>query len=128
LNKALRENGESGEPIQIFERITKKNGEVIVKKYIRGKVLGKGGFATCYELTDVEKNKTLAAKIIQKASLTKKRALEKVTIIGFVINCLSFLQKLRSTKVCIMKILYNLNMSLKIRKMCTYYWKFVQIR
>ena len=49
-----------------------------MKKYQKGKVLGKGGFATCYEVTDLEKNKILAAKIVSKASLTKKRALEKV--------------------------------------------------
>ena len=50
-----------------------------MKKYLRGKVLGKGGFATCYEVTDLEKNRVLAAKIVAKASLTKKRALEKVS-------------------------------------------------
>jgi len=66
------------EPIVIQEKITKKNGEVIMKKYQRGKVLGKGGFATCYEITEVEKSRVQAAKIISKASLTKKRALEKV--------------------------------------------------
>jgi polo-like kinase 1 len=69
---------ETTENIAVQERITKKNGEVIVKKYTRGKVLGKGGFATCYELTDLEKNRMLAAKIVAKASLTKKRALEKL--------------------------------------------------
>jgi len=40
--------------------------------------LGKGGFATCYEITDYEKDQTLAAKVITKSSLTKKRSLEKV--------------------------------------------------
>jgi len=62
----------------VQEKITKKNGETTIRKYLRGKVLGKGGFATCYEMTDLEKNRVLAAKIISKASLTKKRALEKV--------------------------------------------------
>jgi len=69
---------ESNEPVIIHEKISKKNGEVIMKKYQKGKVLGKGGFATCYEVTDLEKNRILAAKIVSKASLTKKRALEKL--------------------------------------------------
>jgi len=51
---------------------------VNIRKYARGKVLGKGGFATAYEFTDLEENKLFAAKIVAKSSLTKKRALEKV--------------------------------------------------
>ena len=39
-----------------------------------------GGFAKCYELTNIDNKKTLAAKIISKASLTKSRAKQKVTI------------------------------------------------
>ena len=50
------------------------NGEVAVKKYSRGKFLGKGGFAKCYEVTNLESKKVLAAKIIAKSSLTKNRA------------------------------------------------------
>jgi len=69
---------EHPEPIIIQEKITKKSGEVIIKKYEKGKVLGKGGFATCYEIIDFEKDQTLAAKVISKSSLTKKRALEKL--------------------------------------------------
>mmetsp|Transcript_14424 Transcript_14424/g.12236 ORF Transcript_14424/g.12236 Transcript_14424/m.12236 type:complete len:112 (-) Transcript_14424:169-504(-) len=48
------------------------------KKYVKGRVLGKGGFAVCYEFTDMEKNRILAAKVVAKTSLTKKRALEKL--------------------------------------------------
>jgi len=68
----------SAEPIIIQEKISKKNGEVMIRKYARGKVLGRGGFATCYEITDLEQNKQYAAKIVSKSSLTKKRALEKL--------------------------------------------------
>ncbi len=50
------------------------NGEVHVKRYARGKVLGKGGFAKCYEVTNLETKKIMAAKIIPKATLTKNRA------------------------------------------------------
>ena len=36
--------------------------------------MGKGGFAKCYEATNLETKKILAAKIIAKSSLTKNRA------------------------------------------------------
>lgn len=58
----------------IEEKISKVNGEVQIKKYSRGKVLGKGGFARCYEITNIETKKSLAAKIIAKNTLTKNRA------------------------------------------------------
>ena len=58
----------------IEEKISKVNGEVAIKKYARGRVLGKGGFARCYEITNLETKKMLAAKIIAKNTLTKNRA------------------------------------------------------
>lgn len=63
----------------IIEQI-KVNGQVQQKKYIRGKFLGKGGFAKCYEITpqDNPKNIIMAAKIVQKASLNKSRAKQKL--------------------------------------------------
>jgi hypothetical protein len=39
----------SNAPEIIEEKIIKHNGEVLVKKYLKGKFLGKGGFAKCYE-------------------------------------------------------------------------------
>lgn len=41
-------------------------------------MLGKGGFAKVFEITNVETKKSLAGKIIQKNSLTKNRARQKV--------------------------------------------------
>lgn len=41
-------------------------------------MLGKGGFAKCYEITNLETKKIYAAKIVSKASLTKNRARQKV--------------------------------------------------
>ncbi len=58
----------------IEEKISKVNGDIAVKKYAKGKMLGKGGFAKCYEVTNLETKKILAAKIIPKASLVKSRA------------------------------------------------------
>ena len=57
----------------IIEKI-QSDGEVIEKKYIKGKFLGKGGFAKCYELTDCETREKFAVKVVVKASLTKSRA------------------------------------------------------
>ena len=37
-------------------------------------MLGKGGFAKCYEITNLDTKKTNAAKIIPKNSLSKTRA------------------------------------------------------
>ena len=44
----------------------------------RGQYLGKGGFAICYELKDVESHETFAAKVISKKRLIKSRAREKL--------------------------------------------------
>lgn len=62
----------------IEEKITKAPGETIIKRYTRGKYLGKGGFAKVYEVTIPESRKKVAAKIISKASLAKNRAKEKL--------------------------------------------------
>ena len=62
----------------IEERISKVNGEVTIRKYAKGKLLGKGGFAKCFEITNLDTKKVLAAKIIQKSSLAKSRARQKV--------------------------------------------------
>lgn len=67
-----------GEAVIIEEKITKTNGDIVVKKYSRGKALGRGGFAKCYEVTNLENKKVLAAKIIPKATLNRSRAKQKV--------------------------------------------------
>ena len=46
----------------------------VIRKYTRGRLLGKGGFAKCYEITNHEDGRVMAAKIIEKSSLKKKRA------------------------------------------------------
>jgi len=54
--------------IQIIEeKISKVNGDIAIKRYQKGKLLGKGGFAKCYEVTNLETKKRLAAKIIPKS-------------------------------------------------------------
>ena len=39
-------------PQIIEEKIVKHNGEVQIRKYLKGKFLGKGGFAKCYEFVN----------------------------------------------------------------------------
>lgn len=63
----------------------KVNGEIGYKKYQRGKLLGKGnlfthlgGFAKCYEGVNLETKKAYAIKVIDKVSLQKNRAKQKV--------------------------------------------------
>uniref|UniRef100_A0A8C6UQJ8 Serine/threonine-protein kinase PLK n=1 Tax=Neogobius melanostomus TaxID=47308 RepID=A0A8C6UQJ8_9GOBI len=48
------------------------------KRYCRGKVLGKGGFAKCYELTDLATGKVYAAKIIPHSRVSKPHQREKI--------------------------------------------------
>jgi polo-like kinase 1 len=64
----------SSVPPIVEERIVKPTGETSVRRYIKGKFLGKGGFAKCYEFTSQETGQINAAKVILKASLTKSRA------------------------------------------------------
>jgi polo-like kinase 1 len=62
----------------VEEKIVKFNGDIVVKKYLKGRFLGKGGFAKCYEFTSLETKNIQASKIINKASLTKSRAKQKL--------------------------------------------------
>ncbi|XP_042243081.1 serine/threonine-protein kinase PLK1-like [Homarus americanus] len=48
-------------------------------KYQRGKFLGKGGFARCYELTDLKTRDIYAGKIVAKSLLVKPHQKEKMS-------------------------------------------------
>uniref|UniRef100_A0A4W4DMQ2 Serine/threonine-protein kinase PLK n=1 Tax=Electrophorus electricus TaxID=8005 RepID=A0A4W4DMQ2_ELEEL len=48
------------------------------KCYCRGKVLGKGGFAKCYEFTDLGSGKVYAVKIIPHTRVSKPHQREKI--------------------------------------------------
>ncbi|KAI6188641.1 Serine/threonine-protein kinase PLK [Aphelenchoides besseyi] len=54
----------------------KHDGHMVA--FERGRFLGKGGFARCYELIDKMKKRTYAAKVISKTILVKKTQREKV--------------------------------------------------
>jgi len=68
------------EPVIIEERITKVNGDFHVKRYARGKLLGRGGFAKAYIFTNLENNRIYAGKIIPKANLNRSRSRQKLMI------------------------------------------------
>lgn len=65
----------------IEEEINKSDGNKVIRRYKRGRLLGKGGFAKCFEITNVKNGKTMAAKIIDKSTLKKKRAKQKVILL-----------------------------------------------
>ena len=54
------------------------SGRTTVKRYQKGQLLGKGGFAKCYKVTDLDTRQEWACKIIQKCSLTKQRHKQKL--------------------------------------------------
>lgn len=62
----------------VEEKLVNIMGDPLIKKYTKGKFLGKGGFAKCYEFTSMETNKVLAAKIIPKVTLKKSRHRQKL--------------------------------------------------
>lgn len=49
------------------------------KRYTRGRFLGKGGFAKCYEITDMQTNQVFAGKIVAKSMIMKQHQREKMT-------------------------------------------------
>lgn len=57
------------------------------KTYNRGALLGEGGFARCYEVTDAISGRKWAAKVVPKASLKSQKQKHKVRI---VFGCFDF--------------------------------------
>lgn len=48
--------------------------------YKKGRFLGKGGFARCYELTDMNSHKFYAGKVVSKLLLLKNHQRDKVYV------------------------------------------------
>lgn len=63
---------------KIIETFTNGFGDKISRTYIKGKCIGKGGFAKCYEFTNLESGRLMAAKIIPKENIKKKRQKQKL--------------------------------------------------
>ncbi|XP_062849992.1 serine/threonine-protein kinase PLK3 [Trichomycterus rosablanca] len=49
------------------------------RSYSKGKLLGKGGFARCYEMTDLASNKMYAVKVIPQSRVSKPHQRDKIT-------------------------------------------------
>ncbi|CAK8997796.1 unnamed protein product [Durusdinium trenchii] len=64
--------------IDIIENRSVQSKSGLPSRYQKGRFLGKGGFAKCYEVQDLETKETFAAKIVSKASVTKPRAHAKL--------------------------------------------------
>jgi polo-like kinase 1 len=62
----------------VEEKIIKVTGDIQIRKYIKGRLLGKGGFAKCYEFTCTDTKKISASKVVTKSSLVKSRAKQKL--------------------------------------------------
>ena len=63
---------------EIEEKISSSHSEIKIRKYKRGKLLGRGGFARCYEFTCLDNNKVFAAKVINKQNLATSRQKQKL--------------------------------------------------
>ncbi|XP_069838197.1 serine/threonine-protein kinase PLK1 [Dendropsophus ebraccatus] len=50
------------------------------RRYLRGRFLGKGGFAKCYEITDLANREVYAGKIVPKTMLLKPHQKDKMTM------------------------------------------------
>jgi hypothetical protein len=71
--------------VVIEEKRRRVNGEgYTLHRYLRGRLLGKGGFAKVYLCTALDTNKAYAIKIVPKANLTKARARQKVRHFKFI--------------------------------------------
>ena len=69
---------ESQEGQVVEEKIVKPNGDIAIKRYSKGRFLGKGGFARVYEFLTLEAKQIFAGKTICKSSLSKARARQKL--------------------------------------------------
>jgi hypothetical protein len=71
---------ESDQDVIIEEKRKRVNGEgFTIHQYLRGRLLGKGGFAKVYMCTALDTNKQYAVKVVPKANLVKSRARQKVS-------------------------------------------------
>ena len=63
---------------EIEEKINDLHSQQKTSKYTRGKLLGRGGFARCYEFICQDNNNVFAAKVINKENLSTERQKQKL--------------------------------------------------
>jgi hypothetical protein len=77
--KNSSDNDDGAHDIVLEEKRRRPNGEgYTVHQYLRGRLLGKGGFAKVYLCTALDTGKNYAVKVVSKANLVKARARQKV--------------------------------------------------
>jgi len=64
--------------VEVIEDRTNRQKNGLPTRYTKGRFLGKGGFAKCYEVQDMDTKRIYAAKIIAKASISKPRTQAKL--------------------------------------------------
>nr|XP_057922419.1 serine/threonine-protein kinase PLK3 [Doryrhamphus excisus] len=74
-SKTGRNKSEQGKP-ELAQVVTDSRTG---RSYSKGKLLGKGGFARCYEMTDLTTNKMFAVKVIPQSRVSKPHQREKIT-------------------------------------------------
>jgi hypothetical protein len=78
VSSSTKEVGDA-DSVVIEEKRRRPHGDgYSVHRYLRGRLLGKGGFAKVYLCTALDTNKNYAVKIVPKANLVKERARQKV--------------------------------------------------
>lgn len=73
---STRRSTSNNAPTVIYEK--SKEGDAIIRKYSVGKLLGKGGFAKVYLVTDMVSGNVYAAKVIDRNSLKKEKTKQKL--------------------------------------------------
>ena len=63
---------------EIEEKLNDPHSTNKIRKYTKGKLLGRGGFARCYEFICQDNNKVFAAKVINKQNLSTERQKQKL--------------------------------------------------
>ena len=71
--------GLSTEEEIIEQRHKDSEGRIHSRKYVKGRLLGKGGFAKVFLANSLPNRTPYAFKIVQKSSLVKDRARRKVS-------------------------------------------------
>lgn len=61
----------------IEEKYSKANGENSIRRYSKGRLLGKGGFAKVFEAVNTETKQLFAVKVMEKSAISKARARQK---------------------------------------------------
>lgn len=77
-SRSRRSTDSVDKPCIVEEHCSKSSGDTLIRRYNKGRFLGKGGFARCYEFTSLENSQIFASKVIAKDTLTKSRAKQKL--------------------------------------------------